>query len=101
MTKADRTVSAFLQRLDDFHLHGGPDAFVKICRDICSGPLEGSNAEFTVLWEKLVDEDKKMASCLTTLPCQKAKKHIFGEKDRKAPPIEAAPALKRVRLHRR
>lgn len=102
MAKADRSVSAFLKRLGEFHLQGGPPAFVEICRDICSGPLEGTNVDFTRLWETLVDEEKKMKSVIVSIPYRNAIKHVFQEKDRVAPnPIEVAPSLMAVKVRRR
>ena len=59
-TKDSRQVADFLSRLDTYHLDGGPTAFVKICQDIASSDLVGTYEEFTSLWERLVEEPKKM-----------------------------------------
>ena len=101
--KADRSVQAFLRRLEDFHMQGGPSAFLEICRDISAGELIGTSAEFVQLWELLITESKHMGLIASRTDVKNAIKHVTLEKDRVAPKREVAPALFAVkaRKHRR
>ena len=96
------TVTSYLQRLDTFHLDGGPSAFVDICKDICASSLEGTNSEFTRLWERIVEEKNKLNNFNSSTYGRKAVLHIFQEKDRVAPhAIEVEPGLHQVRIRRK
>lgn len=102
--KTDRptAVSEYLKRLDTSHLDGGSSAFENICRDICDGELTGTNLQFTMLWERLVQEQRGMRNLRAYSSGRKAVKHVFQEKDRVAPnPPQIEPALSVVRLYKR
>ena len=98
-----KTVTAFHSRVKAHQHNPDSDALKELCNEISISELAGTNTDFVLLWETLVDIRKGSRSLSEHAALRKAIKHVFQEKDRVAPKSEEVDpsGLRPVRFVRR